>query len=328
MKWRDASYLVILFLGLCALYTTVSGIVMDVQGIPSFIWHAEVGYACAALGALHLALNAPLIRSYAHRWRKHPAPIRRAPRGRRDFLQGALAMLAGAVVGFGVGKGMPTRDRSAPSERGGATARPSPRGPTIPLPPPKASTLLLDEAIHRRRSRRDYASLPLSQGELASLLYSAQGVTDPTRAFRAAPSAGATYPLETYVAVHRVEGLAAGLYRYRPAEHALELLREGSLERQVTLAGIGQGMLGQAGVVIILAAVPERTARRYGARAERYILLEIGHAAQNIYLAAEGHSLGACAVGAFDDEALNALLGLDGRQEKALYMMAVGKRRT
>lgn len=327
MRRRDVSYLVIFFLILCGLYTIASGIIMDVQGIPSFLLHAETGYACATLGALHLALNVPLIRSYAHRWSRPPAPIRRASRGRRDFLQGVFAMLAGAVAGFWVGKEMPMRECPAPTDRRGTTPRPTPKGVAIPLPPPKASSLLLDEAIRRRRSRRDYAPSPLGQEELASLLYSAQGITDPSRAFRAAPSAGATYPLETFVIVHRVEGLAAGLYRYRPAEHALELHQEGSFERQITLAGIGQGMLAQAGVVIIFSAVPERTSRRYGARAERYILLEAGHAAQNIYLAAEGHGLGACAVGAFDDEALNALLGVDGRQEKVLYMMAVGKRR-
>ena len=328
MRPRDMSYVVILFLGLCAFYTTLSGIIMDVRGVPTFFLHAEMGYACAALGALHLALNAPLIRSYAHRWRRR-IPAQRPARGRRDFLQGTLAMLAGVVVGFGVGRKVPAEGRSVPTEQGGATPPPQPitPGAAIALPPPSPSGLLLDKAIRQRRSRRDYAPLPLSQGELAGLLWAAQGITDPVRSFRAAPSAGATYPLEAYALVHRVEGLAAGLYRYRPTEHAIEPLREGHFERQIMQIGIGQGMLAQAGVVIILSAVPARTERRYGARAERYILLEAGHAAQNIYLAAEGYGLGACAVGAFDDEALNAFLQIDGRRERALYMMAVGKRR-
>jgi len=192
------------------------------------------------------------------------------------------------------------------------------------LPPPQPSLLLLDEALRHRRSRREYGPAPLTLAELSAALYAAQGITDDARGLRAAPSAGALYPLETYVIAHRVEGLAAGLYHYRPSDHTLTLRYERDLGLRLMTAGVGQAMLARAGAVIAFSAVWARTAQRYGARGERYILLEAGHAAQNVYLAAEGLGLAACAVGAFDDGALNALLGADGQRETALYLMTLG----
>lgn len=332
MTRRDLSYLVILLFTLCALYTAVSGVIMDVRDVPSFVLHTEAGYACIVLGVAHLALNGPLLRSYWRRWRG-PRPRPKAPqvldRGRRGLLWAALAAVGGAALGF-VGGRLTASAAPRWSEPAEWPAEDAPQrsaaeeAPPLSLPPPQASALSLDEAIRRRRSRRAYGAEPLTLAELSAALYAAQGVTDVARGLRAAPSAGALYPLETYVIAHRVEGLAAGVYRYRPGDHSLSLRYARELGLRLMAAGVGQAMLARAGAVIAFSGVWARAARRYGARSERYILLEAGHAAQNIYLAAEGLGLSACAVGAFDDAALNALLGADGQREAALYLMTLG----
>jgi len=125
--------------------------------------------------------------------------------------------------------------------------------------------------------------------------------------------------------VHDVATLHPGLYHYAVSDHALERLRAANLRGELLLAGIGQEMLGQAQVCFALSAIFQRTRWKYRERTYRYILLEAGHIAQNLYLAATSLGLGACAVGAFLDDALNKLLGLDGEQEAALYLISVGK---
>lgn len=182
----------------------------------------------------------------------------------------------------------------------------------------------LEEAIEARRSRREYVPGVLSLKELARLLHAAQGITDP-RGFRAAPSAGALYPVEVYVVVHDVAGLEPGLYHYAVADHALEQLCVADLRSAMVVAGIGQEMLGEAQVCFVLTAILQRTRWRYRERAYRYVLLEAGHIGQNIYLAATSMGLGACAVGAFLDDRVNDLLGVDGREETAVYLLTVGK---
>jgi SagB-type dehydrogenase family enzyme len=156
-------------------------------------------------------------------------------------------------------------------------------------------------------------------------LYAGQGITDQRRSFRAAPSAGALYPIETYAVVHNVSGLEPGLYHYAVTDHALEQLRTGNLRTQLLLAGIGQDTLAQAQVCLALAATFQRTRWRYHERTYRYVLLEAGHIGQNLYMAATSMGLGACAVGAFLDDQINDLLGLDGVQEAALYLISLGK---
>jgi SagB-type dehydrogenase family enzyme len=179
-------------------------------------------------------------------------------------------------------------------------------------------------AIARRRSVRSYASIPLSQSQLSRLLYATAGITEERAGFRAAPSAGALYPIETYMLVHDVEDLAQGLYHYAPQDHALVLLDAGDKRLQATSLGLMQGFLGDAGVVVVLTAMFQRLRWRYRRRSYRYALLEAGHIGQNIYLGATAMGLGVCAVAAFMDDGLNALLGVDGEREAALYMLAVG----
>ena len=173
---------------------------------------------------------------------------------------------------------------------------------TIELPAPGLKgEMSVEEAIERRRSLRSYDDAPLTLGQVSQLLWSAQGLTDRRR--RAAPSAGAAYPIDVFLAVgpDGVESLAAGVYRYLPADHALELHLEGDVRGQAAEAASGQQFLSQAPVNILLAADYARTAQRYGERAQRYVDMEAGHIAQNLHLQAEALGLGSVAVGAFSD---------------------------
>jgi SagB-type dehydrogenase family enzyme len=187
--------------------------------------------------------------------------------------------------------------------------------------------LSVEEALTTRRSVRDYSGRPLSLEALSRLLHAAQGITEPRVGFRAAPSAGALYPIELYPVVHNVSELASGVYHYAVQEHALDTLQQGDFRGSVTQAGLYQQFLGQANVCFILSAVFQRARWKYRERAYRYVLMEAGHVGQNLYLAATSMGLGACAVGAFLDKQFNDLLGLDGVAEGVLYVVSVGARR-
>ncbi len=157
------------------------------------------------------------------------------------------------------------------------------------------------------------------------MLYAAQGITERRGALRAAPSAGALFPIEVYPVVHNVQDLEAGIYHYSVPGHTLEMLRPGDFRLAIMQAGIWQDFLGQANVCFVLSAIFQRTRWKYQERTYRYILMEAGHIGQNLYLAATSMGLGCCAVGAFLDRELNDLLGLDGESEASLYILAVGR---
>jgi SagB-type dehydrogenase family enzyme len=201
---------------------------------------------------------------------------------------------------------------------------------TIALPAPLSQGgAPLWEAIRARRSvHRLAAQAGVSLGELAQLAWAAQGVTaaglDPPR--RAAPSAGATYPLETYVAAYSVAGLEPGIYRYDALAHALRLVRSADALKALGPAALDQAVVTSASLVFIFTAVLRRSRGKYGPRAPRYATLEAGHIAQNVALAAGALGLASCPVGAFADEDLNALLGVDAAEESTLYLVAVGRR--
>lgn len=184
-----------------------------------------------------------------------------------------------------------------------------------------------EEAIQLRRSQRSYSGEIMTLAELSRLLKYSTGITGTNRAekWRAAPSAGATYPIETYLVVHNVKELQPGLYHYVVPEHALELLQARDLRSQIVQQGLGQDFLGQANLVIVLTAVFPRIFWRYEERSYSYALLEAGHIGQNVYLVGTSMGLGICAVGSFLDDDLNAMLGVDGHEEAAIYMLAVGK---
>jgi len=198
---------------------------------------------------------------------------------------------------------------------------------TIALPPVDWNIPApLFNAVRRRRSIREYSERPLSLKEFSLLCAAALGVT--TRMdfgpLFAIPSAGAMNPLELHVISHRVDGLPASVGRYRPGEHALEVVARGDFRRAVVEACLGQELAGSAGAVFAWTAVVERSRRRYGQRCYRYIYLEAGHSAQNLLLAATALNLGACAIGAFFDDQAARLLGVDGVEETVLYLASVG----
>jgi SagB-type dehydrogenase family enzyme len=200
--------------------------------------------------------------------------------------------------------------------------------PSVRLTPPTFKGVPLEEAIRRRRSERDFSGKAMSIEELSQLLYAASGITgqSDSQPLRSAPSAGALYPIETYVVVNNVEGLSMGLYHYNVPGHTLELLKEGNFKGKITHCALDQEMAGQANVTFILTAIFDRTTWKYDERGYRYAYIEAGHISQNLYLQATSLGLGSVAIGAFYDDSLNKLLDVDGKTEAAIYMHAVGKK--
>jgi SagB-type dehydrogenase family enzyme len=344
MRQKDLDYLVAAALTLCGLYVAITGFVADVFGFPQITLHAEVGYACAVLGALHLALNWRQVTTYIRRRfgrrRKRerqasPSAAHAPAMGRRGLLVSGLAALGG-VSPEGADIGELYHQWSKPNYASAIGAvldwgtRPEQRkvyadAEHVALADPGDSWgLSLGETVDMRRSVRRHAGRTLPLDDLSRLLHAAQGITDQGRGYRAAPSAGALYPIELYAVVHDVDGLQPGIYHYAVQEHELELLQSGDSSAAVTFAGLGQSFLGQANVCFILSAVFQRTRWRYRERTYRYVMLEAGHVGQNLYLAATAMGLGACAVGAFLDDEFNDLLGLDGMEEAVLYAISVG----
>jgi len=219
-------------------------------------------------------------------------------------------------------KGLPQPPLQIKADEG-ATLIALPDPVRIDVPP-----LDLRQAIENRQSVRQYAQNALSITELSYLLWCTQGVlaTSGGATLRTVPSAGARHALETYLLVNRVEGLPAGLYRYLAIEHELAELSAGSAHATALAAAcLGQSFVATCAAAFIFAAVPYRMTWRYGQRGYRYLLLDAGHACQNLYLAAESLGCGACAIGAFDDAAVNAALGLDGAEQLVLYLATVGR---
>lgn len=196
----------------------------------------------------------------------------------------------------------------------------------VELPKPQYRGMVLEEAIEKRRSIRDYSKEAMGKTALSQLLYSAQGVTGKTygHSLRSAPSAGALYPFEIYVVVNNVRDLPQGIYHYSVLDHSLELVKAGDFSGQITDGGLGQEMLGAANVTFVLSAVFDRVRHKYGERGSRYTYIEAGHISQNIYLQAVSLGLGSVSVGAFLDEKVNQLIGVDGRNEAVIYLHAVG----
>ncbi len=207
-----------------------------------------------------------------------------------------------------------------------------PGAQTIALPTPPSGSdldtgLPTGRAIAIRRSTRAYAPAPMTLDELSRLLFLTGGITAGLHgnARRAAPSSGALYPIELYPVVHHVEGLEPGVYHYAYREHALEQVRRGDFRAAVVEQGIAQEFLGECGIVLFVTMILQRMRPKYQDRSYRYGLLEAGHVGENAYLAATSMGLGACGIGAFMDDAINDMLGVDGVEEAAVYMLAAGK---
>jgi SagB-type dehydrogenase family enzyme len=205
----------------------------------------------------------------------------------------------------------------------------------INLPSPRLKgKVSLEETILRRRAVRKYRSNPLDLLQLSQILWSAQGITG-TRGFRAAPSAGATYPLEIFVFIGKQaviaseakqapQELQAGIYHYEADSHSLTLHKSGDLRPDLARATLDQEYIIAAPVDIVICALYHRTSHRYGTRGDRYVHIEVGHVGENIHLQAVALGLATVEVGAFDDEEVRKVLGVD-EQIKPLYVMPVGK---
>jgi SagB-type dehydrogenase family enzyme len=211
-----------------------------------------------------------------------------------------------------------------------ATYKRYPSAPQVPLSPPRTEGgAPIWDVLGQRRSVRRFRDAPLQQEELSQLLWAAQGITRASRGvgLRTAPSAGALYPVETYVVVHAVEGIAPGVYHYAVETHALDPLKTGDFRTGIARAALDQEMAYWANVVFVWTAVFARSKWKYRQRAYRYIYMDAGHIAQNVALGAVALGLGSCQIGALYDEEANAVLGVDGVEESTIYMTAIGRPR-
>jgi len=204
-----------------------------------------------------------------------------------------------------------------------------PEADTIPLPrdffPGEVN---LWDLLQKRRSCRKFSNQKCSLEDLALLLWAGQGLTAQSENyfFRTAPSAGALYPIETYLVLNGINDVPAGLYHFDVKGFQLEQLETSSLGNHLSKACMNQHFIGQAPVVFIWTAILRRNMSKYGHRGMRYICLDAGHICQNVILAAEAIGFGACPVAAFFDDEVNDILGLDGEEESTLYLAPVGPR--
>jgi len=230
-----------------------------------------------------------------------------------------LAGLGALVVGCGGGEEeVPATPAPSPSPTSEGMA-------TISLPGPRLKgEMTLEEAILQRRSRRDFKNSPLTLGEVSQVLWAAQGITAET-GLRAAPSAGALYPLELYLVVGKegVEGLGEGVYHYLPQSHSLEPTLAGDVRQTLARLSLQQMWIAEAPLSLLITAEYERTTKKYGDRGVRYVHMEAGHAGQNVYLQAEALGLGTVTVGAFQDEEISQALNLP-QSYSLLYVMPIG----
>ena len=188
----------------------------------------------------------------------------------------------------------------------------------------------LGEAISGRQSVRRYTLAQLTMEDLSALLFATQGVRSvlhAATALRTVPSAGARHAFETYLAVNRVETLSAGLYRYLPFDGQLaQLYVDPQIGYHAASACLGQTFIGTAAVVFFWTVIPARMEWRYGMAAHKVIAIDAGHVCQNLYLTCQSLHAGTCAIAAYNQEACDRLLGVDGREEFTIYLAPVGKR--
>lgn len=197
----------------------------------------------------------------------------------------------------------------------------------IRLPPPGTPVRSpFAEILSLRRSVREYSPRPLHREEISFLLWASSGIqrVEDGYPFRTVPSAGALYPVDTYVIANRVEGVERGVYHYGVRDHLLEEVASGDFREDLARAALFQEFCSEAGAAFVWTAVFPRAKWKYRQRAYRYVYLDAGHIAQNLALAAVGLGLGSCQVGAFFDDEMNALVGVDGVEESVIYLSAVG----
>ncbi len=243
-------------------------------------------------------------------------------RQHREFLKSAFS-LSSAEGPSDQQKGLPYPPLEKPSR---------PQAKPIDLLKVDRSVIQKDnifDCIFDRCSRREFSDQPLSVTQLSFLLWATQGVKKVLgkgyASLRMVPSAGARHPFETYLIIHRVEGLDTGIYRYLPLTHQLLLISSPQrLAECAAEAGGGQSFLGDCAAVFVWACMPYRAEWRYRQRAHKLALLDVGHIGQNLYLACEAIGCGTCAVAAYDQLAFDRLLGLDGQDEMTVYLATIG----
>ncbi len=188
-------------------------------------------------------------------------------------------------------------------------------GAVMQLPPPQTTgTASVEQVLAQRRSIRSFTDQPLTQSEIGQLLWAAQGITDPQWGFRAAPSAGALYPLELYVVTPE------GIYHYQPQGHQMRLHLTGDQRSALAAACLGQGFVRQAAADFVITAVFSRTRAKYGQRADQYVHIEAGAAGENLCLQAVGLGLGSVMVGAFRDSQISQVLNLPAHHAPLLVI--------
>ena len=208
----------------------------------------------------------------------------------------------------------PLPGETQPTAPGGGIQTPA-VGEEIPLPPPVLKgEFTLEEALAARRSVRSFEDKELDWSQVGQLLWAAQGITSPDGK-RTAPSAGALYPLEVYYF------FSEGWGHYNPEKHSLEILGKEDRRAEIARASLNQSWIAEAPGVFVIVGFVERTAQKYGERAERYVMLEAGHACQNLLLQAVALGLGGTSVGAFSDERIKKILGVNALP---LYVVPVG----
>ena len=187
-------------------------------------------------------------------------------------------------------------------------------------------TLSFDDSVRNRKSVRHFSEKSLIIEQLSYLLWISTGIQRIERGyeFRNAPSAGALYPIETYLSIKKVDGLPVGLYHYNIKLHLLEELKIGDFSDYLANSCLGQSMLSSAAVVFIWSGVFSRSKWKYKQRAYRYVYLDCGHIAQNLALCTSSLGLGSCQIGAIYDDEINELIGLDGKNESVIYLSIVG----
>lgn len=228
--------------------------------------------------------------------------------------KGWLVMLVVVMMSFSLPGGCGTGENVTPA--GDFTS--------ISLPEPMYdSDTSVEKALLGRRSIRDYSQEALTLEQVGQLFWAAQGITDPSGK-RTAPSAGALYPLEVYAVIGNVTGVSPGVYRYRPESHTMVRVRDGDQREALCQVALNQEYVSRGAIDIVIAAIYARTTGKYGERGIKYVHMEAGHAAQNIYLQAVGLKLGTVTIGAFDDDGVKRVLGLPDNEEP-LYIMPVGK---
>ena len=202
-----------------------------------------------------------------------------------------------------------------------------PNNPKIELTKPNnIKTETLNYALQNRKSIRDFSEKPLSKEQLSYLIWASTGINRKERGFeyRTAPSAGALYPIETYIIINNVEKITQGVYHYNIKHHYLEEIKKGDFRSNITKAALDQSMCYHSAAVFIWTAIFNRSKCKYGQRAYRYIYLDAGHIAENLALSATSINLGTCQIAALYDDEVNLIIDIDGITESTIYLSVVG----